>query len=304
MDILSLLRKLKSHIGLPDLIYNDTRRLLFNQKKYFLEQAVLHSAESGINGEKYCSHDIVVSLTTYGRRVHDVYLTIESLMEQTLKANRILLFLDNGFRSTPLPITLKKLEERGLEIHFCKDIRSYTKLIPALMMCPDDAIVTVDDDMLYEIDMLEKLVNAYLEDPGYVYCNRQHRMVLNKNDELQPYNRWWWNCPETDANILNFPTGVGGVLYPPHSFDEEVFNENVYMDICRFADDVWFKAMTMKKGMLSRKVVTRDPRGEEFLVNDAVQDMGLFHLNIRGKNLNDPQIKAVFDKYDLYALLK
>lgn len=185
-----------------------------------------------------------------------------------------------------------------------KDIRSYTKLIPALMMCPDDAIVTVDDDMLYEIDMLEKLVNAYLEDPGYVYCNRQHRMVLNKNDELQPYNRWWWNCPETDANILNFPTGVGGVLYPPRSFDEEVFNENVYMDICRFADDVWFKAMTMKKGMLSRKVVTRDPRGEEFLVNDAVQDMGLFHLNIRGKNLNDPQIKAVFDKYDLYALLK
>ena len=144
-----MLRKLKSHIGLPDLIYNDTRRLLFNQKKYFLEQAVLHSAESGINGEKYCSHDIVVSLTTYGRRVHDVYLTIESLMEQTLKANRILLFLDNGFRSTPLPITLKKLEERGLEIHFCKDIRSYTKLIPALMMCPDDAIVTVDDDMSF-----------------------------------------------------------------------------------------------------------------------------------------------------------
>lgn len=304
MDILSLLRKLKSHIGLPDLIYNDTRRLLFNQKKYFLEQAVLHSAESGVNGEKYCSHDIVVSLTTYGRRVHDVYLTIESLMEQTLKANRILLFLDNGFRSTPLPITLKKLEERGLEIHFCKDIRSYTKLIPALMMCPDDAIVTVDDDMLYEIDMLEKLVHAYLEDPGYVYCNRQHRMVLNKNNELLPYNRWWWNCPETDANILNFPTGVGGVLYPPRSFDEEVFNENVYMDICRFADDVWFKAMTMKKGMLSRKVVTRDPRGEEFLVNNAVQDMGLFHLNIRGKNLNDPQIKAVFDKYDLYTLLK
>ena len=304
MDILSLLRRLKSHIGLPDLIYNDTRRLLFNQKKYFLEQAVLHSAESGINGEKYCSHDIVVSLTTYGRRIHDVYLTIESLMEQTLKANRILLFLDNGFRSTPLPITLKKLEERGLEIHFCKDIRSYTKLIPALMMCPDDAIVTVDDDMLYEIDMLEKLVNAYLEDPGYVYCNRQHRMVLSRNNELLPYNRWWWNCPETDANILNFPTGVGGVLYPPRSFDEEVFNENVYMDICRFADDVWFKAMTMKKGMLSRKVVTRDPRGEEFLVNDAVQDMGLFHLNIRGKNLNDPQIKVVFDKYDLYALLK
>lgn len=303
MAFLRLLKKLKYRIALLAPVYVNTRQLLFNQRKYLLEQAVLHSNESGIIQDKYCDHDIIVSITTYGRRIYDVHLTIESIMEQTFKANRILLFLDYSFQKKPLPFVLEKLKKRGLEIHYCKDVRSFTKLLPALTLYPDDAIVTIDDDIIYDIDMLEKLITAYRKDPCYIYCNRQHRMILNRNRKLLPYNKWQWYCPETDANILNFPTGVGGILYPPHSLDEEVFNESVYMSICQFADDVWFKAMAMKKGTLSKKIDTRNPNGEEFLVNESVQDMGLLHVNTRGRNLNDMQIKAVFKKYDLYSLL-
>lgn len=32
--------------------------------------------------------------------------------------------------------------------------------------------------------------------------------------------------------------GVGGILYLPHSLDKEVFNDDVFMDICLNADDV------------------------------------------------------------------
>lgn len=103
---------------------------------------------------------------------------------------------------------------------------------------------------------------------------------------------------------MNFLTGVGGVLYPPDSLDEEVMNEEVFLDICKYADDVWFYAMALKKGTLVNKVRTRDVGSDDYILNDAVQDMGLSMVNTRGEMLNDSQIKAVFTRYGLYDKLK
>lgn len=300
----SFLRKIKQRISM----ISDNNRLIhqirFNQKKYILEQNILHSQESGITDEKYCAHDIIVSLTTYSKRIYDVHLTIESIMEQTMKANRIILWLDYSFENLPLPKALQLLQKRGLEIEYCKDIRSYKKLIPALKKYPDDAIITIDDDVLYEFDLLEKLIMAYQEDPSYIYCNRYHLMLPNGKGKLLPYMQWKWTYTNQDASIWNFPTGVGGILYPPHSLDEEVFNEETFLDICKYADDVWFKAMAMKKGTLSKKVYTHNLKGEEYFLNEEVQDIGLSLINTQGAILNDKQIEAVFTKYNLYQLLK
>ena len=287
---------------------SDSNRLIhqirFNQKKYILEQNILHSQESGITDEKYCDHDIIVSLTTYSKRIYDVHLTIESIMEQTMKANRIILWLDYSFEKQPLPKALQLLQKRGLEIEYCKDIRSYKKLIPALKKYPDDAIITIDDDLIYEFDLLEKLIMAYQQTPSYIYCNRHHVMQLNEQGKLLPYLQWQWESNDMEANIMNFPTTGAGTLFPPHSLDEEVFNESVFSEICKYADDVWFKAMAMKKGTLSKKVYTHNPKGIEYFENEEVQDIALWRINTQGAMLNDRQIEAVFTKYNLYQLLK
>ncbi len=279
-------------------------QIRFNQKKYLLEQNILHSQESGVTDEKYCDYDIIVSLTTYGKRIYDVHLTIESIMEQTMKANRIILWLDYSFENQSLPKALQPLQKRGLEIEYCKDIRSYKKLVPALKKYPNDVIITIDDDVVYEFDLLEKLIMAYQQDPSYIYCNRHHLMQKNAEGKLFPYMQWIWNYTGMEANIMNFPTGVGGILYPPHSLDEEVLNESVFLDICKYADDVWFKSMAMKKGTLSKKVYTHNPRGIEYIENESVQDIGLKNINTQGNCLNDQQIDAVFGKYNLYRLLE
>ena len=51
------------------------------------ELLFLQSKEPGITEEKYGVNDLIVSLTSYGQRIHNVYLTIESIMQQTLKPN-------------------------------------------------------------------------------------------------------------------------------------------------------------------------------------------------------------------------
>lgn len=304
MNISDIVNKTRQRFRMIKETNNNVKQILYNQKKIILEQNILNYTKPGISSEKYCNHDIIVSLTTYGKRLYDVHLVIESIMEQTMKANKIVLWLDDSFQNKRLPKALELQQKRGLEIKFCKDIRSYKKLIPSLKHYPEDAIITIDDDVIYEFDLLERLITSYLDDPTFIYCGRQHRMLLNEKKELLSYLQWDYQSSNSDANIMNFPTGCGGVLYPPNSLDNEVLNETIFMDICKYADDVWFKAMAIKKGTLSKKVYTHNPKGEDFIEIANVQDIALKNINTQGEVQNDKQIHDVFTYYNLYKLLK
>jgi hypothetical protein len=268
-----------------------------------LNYCALHSKETGITDKKYCNENITVSLTTYGKRFYQVYLTIESLMQQSLKPNKIVLWVDYSFQNKRLPELLKKQQDRGLDICFCKDIRSYTKLIPSLQKYPNDVIITVDDDLYYSSNMIENLVPNYLDNPQYIYFNRGYRIKMLNNDKPDKYLNWQVCTTVLDVSPLNFPTGVGGVLYPPKCFQNEIFNASIFLNICPLADDVWFKAMALLNGTYSKKVSTFNANGEEYLNNRTVQDIGLMQQNvIHGQN--DLQINAVFNKYNLWDKLK
>jgi len=280
---------------------------LINRIKYinradYLSNCALNSIEQGISREKYCNDEIIVSLTTYSRRLYDVYLAIESIMQQTLKPNKIILWLSDEFKQNDIPLTLQKQQNRGLEIRYCKDIGPYTKLIPALMDFPSAAIITIDDDCLYYFDLIENLVNSYKKNPNLISCARMHQMKLINNNTFEKYEKWLMKCEFFDISPLNFPTGVGGVLYPPHCFNEEIFNENIFMNICKYADDVWFKAMALLNNVSSKKIYTHNKNGEDYFLNKNIQDIGLFKMNIY-KGMNDIQLKSTFDKYNLYEKL-
>ncbi len=274
----------------------------FTNRVNLLNDSVVNSKSPGTTNVKYGGVETIVSLTTYGKRLYDVYLTIESIMQQSRKPNKIVLWLDERLAKQEMPMTLQLQTERGLEIRFCKDIRSYTKLIPSLKAFPDAVVITIDDDLIYDIDFLDKLIMAYLSDSSYIYYNRGHKMKLTSSKKLDKYLNWEWNSESMDVSSLNFPTGVGGVLYPPNIFSQEVFNEEVFLSICPTADDVWFKAMSLMNGKACRKVYTRKLNGEEYIENEDVQDIALFKIN-NGQSQNDIQIKKVFDKYNLYQTL-
>ena len=276
----------------------------YESRRFQLIDHILNDTQPGVSGERYADYDFIVSLTTYGKRLYDVAFTIESIMQQSMKANRIVLWLDESFRGKTLPKSLQNQQKRGLEIAFCKDIRSYKKIIPSLKKFPDNAIITIDDDILYDYDVLERLIMSHKECPQYIQAIRVHRIILDSHHVPVPYNKWTWNSKETGPHRLNFLTGGAGALYPPHCFDDEVFNERVFMDICPYADDVWLNAMALKNNVLVNKVYTREYVDNGLLVNAGVQDIGLNVTNIQGKKLNDQQLSAVLGKYNLYKNFK
>lgn len=271
-----------------------------------LIEKTLNSKENGVSSDRLCEYEVILSLTTYGKRLYEVAATIESIMQGSMKPNRIVLWLENELQDTELPIALKNQQGRGLEVIFCKNVRSYKKLVPALCRFPDSAIITIDDDVIYHYDFVEKLVNAHNRYPNDIIANRMHRMVLGNDGRPVNYMDWEWcvNPPLAENSHLLFFTGVGGVFYPPNSLAPEVTNDAVFMDICPYADDVWFNAMALMAGTKIRKCFTHSPRGEEYVMNADVQDVGLMHVNTGKTGGNDRQLKGVFEKYGLWDKLK
>lgn len=252
-----------------------------------------------------CSESIVVSLTSFPRRIDDVYLTIESIFQQSLKADKVVLWLSrDNFPREDVPRILRSQQQRGLDIEFCDgDLGSYKKIYHTLKLYPDSLIVTVDDDVIYPLDMVDQLYRTFSENPGAVYAHRAYRMIVNKKGAIAPYSTWSMATGDEGDSSLVFPTGVAGVMYSPNIFDDEVFNSSVFQKLCPNADDVWLKAMTLRSGVLSYKIADQRPWKDRFLTIDGSQQMSLKKQNWNTKTGNDAKLKAVFDHYDLYKKL-
>ena len=257
------------------------------------------SCQSGINTG--CRDvPIVVSLATIPERLGKAPMAVESLLRQTLKPDRLILWLPRNLMNRELPFALQNQTRRGLEIRFVEEIGPYMKMIYALKEHAGSLIVTADDDMIYPRCWLEQLVSAYKCEPHCVHCHRAHRMILDQDGRLLPYAKWGSGAPgDIGPSFLLFPTGVGGVLYPPGVLHTEVFNAAVFREICPTADDVWFKAMSLLNHVRCRKA---SPFYRELPPVRGTQARALWHENVKDCR-NDVQIKAVFERYNLYLLL-
>lgn len=242
---------------------------------------------------------IIVSLTSYSKRIDDVHLVIESLFKQTIKPNKIVLWLaEDEYNTNNIPIILKKLEKRGLEIDYCNDLKSYKKIIPSLKKYPNDIIITVDDDILYSYDLIEKLIEKYKEKKT-VICTRAHKYKLKTKTKFFPYKKWEY---ETKENEKLFLTSGAGTLFPPKSFDDDFFDSEVFLKLCPYADDVWINAMLLKNNKKITLVNQNKKYSEKNIGIDINQDIALYLKNI-GENQNDIQLKKVFDYYNLWEKL-
>lgn len=192
---------------------------------------------------------VIASLTSWTKRIATVHLAIQTILAQTRQPDLTVLYLaDSEFpnREKDLPRELTALVSDRFEIRWTKDIKSYKKLIPALKDFPDDVIITFDDDVLYDRRAVEILMNEYAKNPQYIHCHRSSRISLNEKNEIS--SETFSNVPLDKPSYLNRFTGVGGVLYPPHSLHEEVMREEKFMTLAPTNDDIWFLLMGVMNG--------------------------------------------------------
>ena len=242
---------------------------------------------------------VIVSLTSYGRRVSRVYYTIISLLRQTFKPDEIILWLDyENWNDSNIPGSLKDLKTYGLNIKYCKDLKSYKKLIPTLVEYPDSLIITCDDDIYYPKNMVERLVNAYKKDPTKIYAHRAHKMTFS-NGKLDKYDLWPEEVSDMEGKDI-FPTSGGGTIYSRDLLYSDVCNEELFNKLSPKADDVWNYFMGYLKGT---KNVVLPHKGYIYIPLDVFYQALHKGSNLAssncGESMNDKQIRAVMTYYHI-----
>lgn len=247
---------------------------------------------------RYGENEVILSFTTYNKRIHDIHLVLESIANQTIKPNKVVLWLDEEeFSISTVPAAVKSYITRGLEVNFCKNYRSFKKIIPTLIKYPHANIITIDDDIIYPHDMVEQLVNEHYKNPKLIIGHRGHK-IKHIGPSVAPYKQWKKNIdfdlPSHDILL----TGCGGIFYPCNSLDKEVTNIDKFMSLCPNADDIWLKVMAFKAGTMNKLVCTGQSYDDRFISINLSQDIGLNKSNV-DNNHNDSQLKNAMEYYKI-----
>lgn len=235
--------------------------------------------------------ELIVSLTSHRPRFGTLAKTLRGLLAQSVAADRTVLWVSEEDRGL-LPADVLKLCDLGLTIGVSEDMRSYGKIIPTLREWPDAYIVTADDDLYYEPTWLETLVRGVVPGERVIVCRRALRPTRMPDRSLAPYAAWEWDVV-TRGEIRTdlFPTGVGGVLYPPGSLAAEVLDRSAFTRLCPTEDDMWLYWMGRRAGSKVRQV----GGGFAQVTWAGTQHISLISQNSDGRN--DPQLEALMEAY-------
>lgn len=251
----------------------------------------------GINNSQ-----IILSLTTTQSRLPYIHWCLESLLNQNLKPDKIILWLADGTEIKGINYQIISNQvKRGIEIRYCKDIGSYKKYYFAFEEFPDKLIVTADDDFLYPRKWLSSLFSSYQKSPENVHCHRAHYITKSEDGKILPYLSWNWLAPGiVGPSSRLFLTTGGGAIFNPKKLSKEVLNYEVFSKLCPTADDVWINAMLLLSGIQCQKVKKNMMHLSDII---EMQDESRLSLrNVEGGG-NDEQFNTVMNYYDIWSKL-
>lgn len=238
--------------------------------------------------------NIIVSLTSYPARIDTVWITIATLLNQTMKPYKVILWLaKEQFHNEKLPKKLLELQNRGLEIAYCEDLMPHKKYYYTMQKYPDYFVVTADDDIFYPENHLEKLWVGYKKYPGNIICHWSHKIKFNEDKEFLPYNDWD-NNGEDIPSLLNLAVGCNGVLYPSKAMPDEAFEIDKIKKYALHTDDLWLKCMSILQGV---KVINCNETILIYFNILKAQKSGLWQTNTKDENRNDKVWKVLMEEY-------
>jgi len=235
---------------------------------------------------------IIVTLTSFPKRIDNVWMVIECMLRQTVMPDKIVLWLSkNQFnRLEVLPVSLTSRISEVFEIRLVDgDIRSHKKYSYAFGEFSDEYVITIDDDIFYPPYMIEENIKGREKNPDSVigrYC-----LIMNYKEDgsLMSYNEWDEDYDVEQPNSF-FGSG-GGTLFVPSELYKDTTRSELAYNLAPLADDVWLNAMARLTGL--RIVIISK---ELLLPIITKNDERLTQINVYDSK-NDQQINAIIDYY-------
>ena len=138
------------------------------------------------NLSNFNKFDLIVSLTTYKERLEtdNLILVLNKILQQ--KFNRKIHIVVNLTRYDYQYCSknlLNYFKLNNIEILICKEnLKSHLKYFYVMKKYKNLPIITIDDDCLYDEDLLQTLWDSYSNDKTCIHARRCHLMLSDKNN--------------------------------------------------------------------------------------------------------------------------
>lgn len=242
--------------------------------------------------EKY---QLIVSMTSYPGRFKYVPEVVNSILKNSMKPHKFCLCIykdDEKFLTKDIKqlISTNKIEL----IIADENLRPHCKYYYTMKKYKNHPIITIDDDLMYDVDTVKSLYDSYIKYPTCISARRVHK-ILYENKVATDYGRWTKEyTKDTKPNKNLIATGVGGVLYPPDILKiDEILLEDI--NKCLLADDIFLKWREDRLRVLT--VWVKNTKLNGFKINEAANSStALFRVNCN-KNKNSEYLK-IFKLYE------
>ena len=202
------------------------------------------------------SGELVISLTSFPARFGMIELTVKSLLDQSVKPDRVVLWIAQD-EYDQLPPAVLALQDETFSVRQCENIRNFKKILPSLAAFPDAFIVICDDDTYYPPNWLKDLLGAFDPEHPTIVCHRAHRLAYLPNGSLAPYRQWPYDVDDAKSALPStdlLPTGNGGVLYPPGALPPLTQDLDLIRKLSPTSDDVWLFFMWRRNDWKIKRV--------------------------------------------------
>ncbi len=270
------------------------------RRSWIKMQFLRFSSKSLIERVKNRNHirdGYIVSLTSMNTRIDKLHYVILSIINGEWLPEAVVLNLSSSEMEIFQQKTLKVdwynelINLNFLILKEVEDVKSYKKIVFTLKAFPNHHIIICDDDILYPKQWLKSIISSKQNIPNKtIVAHRVHRIDYDlQNHKIKSYKQWEFNSQILGPSNFLFPTGVGGVLYPPGSLTDLASNKDLFMSLCPNADDIWFWLCALNNGY-SIANTTLSFSEELFLEIPNSQIRSLHSTNVL-ENKNDEQLE-------------
>ena len=139
-------------------------------------------------------------------------------------------YMEDQFPDKKLPEQLTELQKYGLEICWMNNMYSHKKYFYSIMhQSENEVVITFDDDIIYPIDCIKRLMTIHKKYPTCLVCERGQTICYEKNGEIVANPGRWQTISsigvENPTYSMN-PSPGGGCLMPKCAFHPDAVNED------------------------------------------------------------------------------
>ena len=192
--------------------------------------------------------NIIIHLTTIPSRLKSIGCVITSLVNQSVKADKIILSLPKESKREKIKYEVDTiienfLKKRNIIINYCKnDYGPATKLLGFLETYKydtNDIIIIVDDDKKYDKDLIKNFLDGWDRNKKCVLMRKGVDLFDNLEQKVIR------GCDINKDYLIKNLLGTGGVMYDSEILNKDIFNfyEEIYEklgDAIFYNDDIFF----------------------------------------------------------------